>query len=141
MKKDFGALLQVAGIRKDRALQSHRRNLAEEARLQSELDEIDKLRKSAQADMSNLMERRVLGADTLWQGWLLQRRARVLEQMALARARQAQSYLRAKECFARDAAIADLEQDELRRIRARADARLADDLQDIAMLREFTRRG
>ncbi len=141
MTKDFNALSQVSGIQKDRALQAHRRNLAEEARLRSELDEIDRLRKTAQADLSNLTERRILGADTLWQGWLLQRRAKVLEQMALVRARLAQSYVRAKECFARDAAISDLEHDDLRRMRARAEARQADDLQDIAMLREFTRRG
>ncbi|MDJ0823851.1 MAG: hypothetical protein QNJ09_18850 [Paracoccaceae bacterium] len=140
MTKDLHALTQVSQVQKDRALKAHQRNLADEARLQAELDEIDTLRQAAQADTSKLTERRVLGADTLWQGWLLQRRARVLEQMAMARARQAQSYLRARESFARDAAISDLEQAERRALRARAEAKRADDLQELAMLREFIAR-
>ncbi|SDX89320.1 hypothetical protein [Citreimonas salinaria] len=113
----------VTGALRDRALESHRRNLAESRRIAAEVAEIDALRRAAQSDWAGLGAHRMLGADRLWNGWLLNRRASLLQQAAMARAREHDSQAAARTALARHDALEDLarqQADERRQTRDRA---------------------
>ncbi|WP_245823150.1 hypothetical protein [Antarctobacter heliothermus] len=125
----------------ERDLEKHRRNLAESNRLAGELAQIDSLRQAAQSDTGAINARQILGADTLWQGWLATRRAEILRHSAMARAQEADSFARARTAFSRVEAANNLAREEVearqkRRLKAEADANDA-----LSILREGRDRG
>ncbi|MCR8549513.1 hypothetical protein M4578_16910 [Salipiger sp. P9] len=134
MTDDIGALLRVTALLRERALESYRRDLMEELRLQDEQRRIDAMRHGAFADRESLDARRLIGADTLWQGWLARRRGEINRDIALSRARQAHSIAHARRAFARDEAAREVAQ---REALARRQARLAEEearLEDLSRL-------
>ena len=127
MKKKLEDLHQVTTLFLEKDLETHRRNLANSARLLSELAQIDNLREAAQADQGSIGARQILGADALWQGWLVRKRAEVLRHTAMARAQEADSLARARIAFSRAEAAETLVQQEAficrtKRLKAEADA-------------------
>lgn len=117
-------LLRVTLLLRERALERYRLDLAEEMRLQAEQGRIDGLRQAAFAAADSLDARRFLGADTLWQGWLAQRRGEINRGIAMARARQAHSIAAARLAFARDEAAKEVAR---REAAERRSARLAEE--------------
>lgn len=129
-------LENVTGLFLERELERHRRNLAESARIAAELAQIDGLREAAQADSGAIEARHMLGADSLWQGWLVRKRAEVLRHAALARAQEADSLTRARDAFARaEAAKSLVEKDKSDAMRRRRAAE-ADRIDALGVLRE-----
>lgn len=127
MKTKYDDLTEVTALMLERELEQHRRNLAESARLDAELAQIDGLRAAAQADVGTVGARQILGADALWQGWLVNKRAEVMRRTAMARAQEADSLSRARDAFARAEAARALVRDALkekrnRRLKAEAEA-------------------
>ncbi|MBR9837572.1 MAG: hypothetical protein GYB50_06780 [Rhodobacteraceae bacterium] len=123
MTDDIHALLRVTALLRERALESYRRDRAEEASLQAEQGRIDSLRQEAFADSGSLDPRRMIGADTLWQGWLATRRGEINQGIAMARAKQAHSLLSARQAFSRDEAAREVaRREEAARLRARLTA-------------------
>ncbi|MBN9886117.1 hypothetical protein [Salipiger abyssi] len=112
MTQNMDELLRVTALLRERALESYRRDLAEESRLQAEQARIDGLRQATFAEADSLDARRLLGADTLWQGWLAQRRGEINQGIAMARARQAHSAAAARLAFARDEAAKEVARHE-----------------------------
>ncbi|WP_417205871.1 hypothetical protein [Antarctobacter sp.] len=127
MKTKYDDLTEATELLLERDLEAHRRNLAESSRLAGELAQIDGMRQAAQADHGSINARQMLGADTLWQGWLATRRAEILRHSAMARAQEADSQARAKTAFsrveaARKLALEEVESRRKRRFKAEADA-------------------
>jgi hypothetical protein len=112
VKSQYEDLTQITNVLLERQLDIYRRNLAESARLAAELAQIDGLREAAQADVGGIGARQILGADALWQGWLVRKRAEVLRRMAMARAQQADSQARARIAFSRAEATKTLALEE-----------------------------
>lgn len=104
MSSDIDELLRVTALLRERALETYRRDLNEERLHQGELDRIDGLRKQAFDERESVDTRRMLGMDTLWQGWLSKRRGEINRAIALSRAKQAHSIASARLAFSRDAA-------------------------------------
>jgi hypothetical protein len=132
----YDDLTKATGLLLERDLESHRRNLAESARLAAELAQIDGLREAAQADSETIGARQILGADALWQGWLVRKRAEVLRSTAMARAQEADSLARARTAFSRAEAARTLaEEDALKRKKRRLKAE-TDAMEALGVLRE-----
>ncbi|MBY6003917.1 hypothetical protein KUV62_08365 [Salipiger bermudensis] len=108
MSAPLDELRQVTALLRDRAFERHRRECDTEQSLVSELARIDALREAAFAAESSLATRRLIGADTVWQGWLAQRRGELNQALAQSRARQAHSLSRARLALARDDAALQL---------------------------------
>ncbi|MGP6088714.1 hypothetical protein [Antarctobacter jejuensis] len=141
MKTKYDDLTEATDLLLERELEQHRRNLAETARLEGELAQIDAMRHAAQADVGAIGARQMLGADSLWQGWLVAKRATVLRQSAVARAQEANSLGRARLAFSRVEAAQSLAREEIaqkrkNRLKAEADATDA-----LGVLREGRARG
>ncbi|SNS11030.1 hypothetical protein SAMN04488078_1004126 [Antarctobacter heliothermus] len=141
MTSKYDDLTEVTELLLERDLEKHRRNLAESNRLAGELAQIDSLRQAAQSDTGAINARQILGADTLWQGWLATRRAEILRHSAMARAQEADSFARARTAFSRVEAANNLAREEVearqkRRLKAEADANDA-----LSILREGRDRG
>ncbi|WGW04640.1 hypothetical protein [Tropicibacter oceani] len=117
MTQNYQDLIQVSDLLQERALNKHRQNLTESRRLKQELAQIDNYRQAVQADTASLGARRLSGADTLWQTWLVRKRASILQEMAMARAKEADSLARAKTAQARFDAARDLQAEEQRKSR------------------------
>lgn len=127
MKTKYDDLTEATDLMLQQELDRHRRNLAETARLETELAQVDGMRRAAQADMATIGARQMLGADSLWQGWLVNKRAEILRQSAIARAQEADSLARARTAFSRVEAAQSLAQQEImekrkRRLKAEAEA-------------------
>ncbi|EPX82624.1 hypothetical protein [Salipiger mucosus] len=139
MTEDPALLLQITELLRDRAVDKYRRDLAEEAGLRGERDEIDRLRAAARLSSGGVDARQLTGSDTLWQGWLLQRRGDLNTGMAMARAKQAHSIQRARDAFAKDAATRSLQdraQAKRRAERLAREERMLEDLARLASQRE-----
>ncbi|ASP19773.1 hypothetical protein ANTHELSMS3_01057 [Antarctobacter heliothermus] len=141
MTSKYDDLTEATELLLERDLEKHRRNLAESSRLAGELAQIDGLRQAAQSDTGAINARQILGADTLWQGWLATRRAEILRHSAMARAQEADSLARAKTAFsrveaARKLARQEAEAQQKRRLKAEADANDA-----LGILREARAQG
>lgn len=116
MTRDLDELRELTRLLEERALQEHRVQRAEEARLRAEIGQIDAMRSAAQGDPSVIDTRQVLGADLLWKGWLAGRRERINQELALSRARQDYTLARARQEFSRHGAVEELmRRDEARR--------------------------
>ncbi|MFW2545434.1 hypothetical protein ACN2XU_22630 [Primorskyibacter sp. 2E107] len=136
MTDKFSDIISVSSILQERALDKHRQNLATSKRLQDELTQIDTLRQAIQADGASLGARQLSGADTLWQTWLVTKRARLLQEMAMARALEADSLARARTAQARYDAANALEKEEKKRIRDRRILAQTEALEDMGRLRQ-----
>jgi len=137
----FDDLIAATDLLLERELEAHRRNMSASARVAGELAQIDAMRRAAQADQGAVGARQLLGADTLWQGWLVGKRAEALRQSAIARAREGESLARARTAFSRAQAAEALARDEKearkrRRLKAEAEA-----IDALGMLREAKARG
>ena len=100
-------MLPVSQAKLDHALDKYREALNEQTRLTGERAEIDRLRGAAQR-LPDDPARGALGADGLWQDWLLQRRADIQTRLAMNRARQMELLARARDAFGRHQAVQDL---------------------------------
>lgn len=136
MTQSYQDLIQVTDLLQERALDKHRKNLAESRRLNQELAQIDAYRQAVQADVTSLGARRLSGADTLWQTWLVRKRATILQEMALARAKEADSLAIARTAQARFEAAENLEAAEQRKSR---DKRLLVEVETIDALGRLRR--
>lgn len=136
-REGFGDLLKVTAILRDRALESYRRDLAEETRLKEELEQIHALRRAAHGSEETIDARRLIGADTLWQGWLTRRQAEINRNMAMARAKQAHSVAAARTAFARDKAANSVARSAENAARQRRDAREEAEIEHLARLRRL----
>ena len=112
MIRPIDDIVTVTDLLHARALDQYRERSAETQRVQDELDELDRLRAAVQADTESLGARRLAGADTMWQGWIAQRRTRLQQEMAIARARQLESLGRMKGTFAQLDAARSIAHDE-----------------------------
>ncbi|KUF09598.1 hypothetical protein [Pseudoponticoccus marisrubri] len=131
----YDDLISASSLLKEQALERHRERVRARQDIEAELAQIDQLRAAAQADGGSLGARQILGADALWQGWLVRRRTEVLRQMAMARARELESLDRARNAFAREEAARTLQEDDQRaRMRKQRSAE-ADALDDLSLLR------
>lgn len=131
----FNDILPITEIHKERALEAHRRNVAETRRLEGELVQIDALRFSAQHSSETIGARQILGADGLWQGWLLRKRADILQELAMAKALEGESLGRARQAFSRDSAVRELAEKEKTDRRKLMLQRQADQLDHLGQLR------
>lgn len=132
-------LVPVTQLLMERALDNHRKNIAESQRVAAEIDEIDALRQRAQGQMQDMGPQRMIGADTLWQGWLMQRRARLMQESALCRARELDSFGRARLAFARAEATRSLDEKRLAELRARRLFHEEERLEALSVLRDSWR--
>ncbi|WP_417740856.1 hypothetical protein [Salipiger sp.] len=105
-------LARLTRLLQDRAFEQHRRVRDEERRLLDELARIDALRQAAFAETESLADRRLLGADTLWQGWLSRRRGELNQELARCRVRQEHSLAHARLALARAEATERMQQQE-----------------------------
>lgn len=125
MTSDLDDLVAVTDILHQRALDDFRRNSRNVEAIDAELSEIQRLRTEAQADQTSLEARRLLGSDTVWQGWLAGQTTDLQQKKAMARALQLDSLIRAQKTFARtDAASALVQADrkEARSLRQKNEA-------------------
>ncbi len=116
----------ITEVLQERAFEAQRRQAEELAGLEGEIGEIDRLRAAARACLGNADGGRSIGADVLWSDWILQRRADLLRQSAMAHARQSETLARARLAFARnEAALAldEAERNDRSRLRTAADRR------------------
>jgi hypothetical protein len=134
MSRKLDDLQPVTAALRDEALDRHRRNIAESRRIAEELSEIDAMRRSAQSAWGDVGAHRMLGADQLWNGWLLNRRATLLQQAAMARAQEYDSAAAAQTALARHDALEKLARKEAEARRARADKAAMARLEALGML-------
>lgn len=106
---DLDELRHITSLLRARALEDVRRERLEEDRLRAEQGEIDRMREAARSAAQALSLQRLIGADTLWQGWLTSRRIEINRQMAMVRARQAHHLAVARLAFSRDEAVITLQ--------------------------------
>lgn len=138
MKSELDDLIEVTGSLKEQALDIHRKNLEESRRIANEIEQIDRLRSEVQKDDAGLLARQAVGADALWQGWLMRRRVDLLRDAAMARAHEGESLIRARTAFARAQASEDLLEQEKHRRKQKILSRHADQLDELGVLaRQF----
>lgn len=121
----FDELADVTRILLEREMDQHRQSLEQSRRIAAELAQIDGMREAAQADVGAITARQLLGADTLWQGWMARKRAEIQRRAALARAQEGETLSRARLAFSRTQAAEALvkkARDESLRKRALSEA-------------------
>lgn len=133
MKSDLDDLIQVTSTLKEKAMTLHRKNLEDRRRIENEIEQIDVLRNTVQADDGGLMARRAVGADSLWQSWLIRRRAELLREAAMARALEGESLTRAQFAFSRVKAIEELQKEEIQNRRQKKLAYYAQQLEELSV--------
>ncbi|WP_299921821.1 hypothetical protein [uncultured Pelagimonas sp.] len=133
MKSDLDDLIQVTSTLKEKAMALHRKNLEDRRRIENEIEQIDVLRNTVQADDGGLMARRAVGADSLWQSWLIRRRAELLREAAMARALEGESLTRAQFAFSRVQAIEELQKEEIQNRRQKKLAYYAQQLEELSV--------
>lgn len=105
---EFSELARITSILLEREMKAHRTNVEQLRQLDGSLAQLDEMRRAVQADTGSITARQILGADSLWQGWLLDKRADLLRRMAMSRAREAESLARARTAFSRAEAAKSL---------------------------------
>ena len=135
MKNKYSNLTEATNLLLERELQAHRQNVAESARLAAEMAQIDGLREAAQADSGAIGARQILGADALWQGWLVRKRAQILRDVAMARAQETDSLSQARMAFSRAEAAKNLTREETNLKKKRRLKVEAETLDALGMLR------
>lgn len=138
---DYSQLIEVMKILREKALEAHRRNMRESERLAEELAQIDTLRNAVQADQASIGARQLLGADALYQSWLLRKRAEILRQAATIRILAHESLEKARDAWSRVQAVDDLMAEENRQKRLKQLARQSDALEEINRLRPYFTEG
>jgi hypothetical protein len=141
MSKGFDELCKATQLLEEQALDRHRRVLDERNRLEQEMAQIEELRRKGQSDGDSLPARRAIGADTLWQGWVMQRRAEVLQRSALCRAREEASFALAQQSFARHRALEALALQERQKQRNRSLQKQAQTLEALGLLSKAIGKG
>lgn len=104
----YTELARITALLLEREMEAHRSNVDQVRQLDLSLAQLDEMRRAAQADTGAISARQMLGADSLWQGWLVDKRADLLRRMALSRAREAESLARARTAFSRAEAAKSL---------------------------------
>lgn len=128
-------LTRITALLMEQELDRLRQRRAAQAQLQGQLDQMDRMREAAQADGGAVTARQRIGADTLWQGWMLAKRAAILRDMALARAREEEALAGARRAFSRQQAARALIEAEARKARRQRLKREGDGLDALATLR------
>ncbi|SDI78249.1 hypothetical protein [Salipiger marinus] len=134
---DLGELRHITSLLRARALEDVRRERLEEDRLRAEQGEIDRMREAARSAAQAVSLQRLIGADTLWQGWLTSRRMEINRQMAMVRARQAHHLAVARLAFSRDEAVASLQSRERQARQSDAERQQAQKLEALLFLRRL----
>ena len=106
----YNELANVTRIMLERDLDRHRSNVNLSKQIAGELAQIDAMRAAAQSDSGAINARQMLGADVLWQGWLLRKRADIQRRAAKARAQELETLDIARLAFARSQATEALVQ-------------------------------
>lgn len=131
----YAELANVTRILLEQDLDRHRQSLENSRRIAGELAQIDAMRAAAQADAGAITARQMLGADTLWQGWLVRKRAEIQRRAAMARAQELDTMARARVALSRQQAADSLvAQDKAERMRKRLQAE-ADRMDEMGQLR------
>lgn len=131
----YAEMAEVTKILLERELDRHRQSLEQSRRIAGELAQMDTLRAAALADTGAITARQMLGADTLWQGWMARKRAEILRRSAMARVQEAETLGRARVAFSRSQAATSLMQrDREERLRKRLMAE-ADRIDELGQLR------
>lgn len=139
MNSGINDLVEVTDTLCEQALEAHRRNLAESRRIAQEIEQIDSLRHATRQDDRSLEARRVVGADALWEGWLMRRRADLQREAAMARAYEGESLSKARTAFARAEASKSIQEDQRLKAKQKALLRDADRLDELGTLRQSFR--
>lgn len=132
---NYAELSQVTQILLEQELDKHRKSVEQSRQIAGELAQIDAMRAAAQADSGAITARQLLGADTLWAGWLVRKRAEILRRSASARAQEMQTLAQARQAFARRQAAEQLVQDELAEKKRKRAMAFADKMDEIGQLR------
>lgn len=134
MGRDLDELVGIAQLLEDVALRAHRKNVAEYRALASEIEQLELLRNQTRQESANILHRSA-GADVLWQSWLVQKRTETLQKLALARAREGETLVRARFAFSRHSAAKELRDQAMEaKDHARTSAQ-ADAMQSLIMLK------
>lgn len=132
---EYRQLATITEVLFETALDQVRGHRREVSALNQTLTQMDAMREAALADGNSVTARQRIGADTLWQGWLLQKRAELLRHMALAQAREGESLARARTAFSRVQAATALIKEEERHAKEKQLKTEADSLDDLGILR------
>ncbi|GAA4221868.1 hypothetical protein J4E08_04505 [Sagittula sp. NFXS13] len=133
----YTELASITRIMLEKDLDQHRKSLDQSRQIAGELAQIDAMRAAAQADAGAISARQMLGADTLWQGWLLRKRADIQRRAAQARAQEMQTLAVARVAFSRTQAAENLvEQARTENLRKRQLAE-ADTIDALGQLRRM----
>lgn len=136
---DFDEIARLAAMLEERAMQSLRTAKQEGDSIRARIAGIDEMRTRAREEACQLDARQLIGADALWQDWLLRERAGLRRQEAIARAREEQTRDVARDAFARREAAERLVAEERAGRRARVFKRDADVLDALGVLRNSDR--
>lgn len=136
----YDELAEATRLLLEQELDAHRRNLEQSRRIDGELAQLDAMRKAAQSDPGTITSRQILGADTLWQGWLARKRQEMLRLAARARAQELMTLDRARLAFSRTEAAETICRDARNEAIRKARAREADAMEALGQLRIAMRR-
>lgn len=132
---EFSQLAVITEMLLEKELETVRAHRREIAALNQSLAQMDAMREAALADQASVTARQRIGADALWQGWLVKKRAELLRGMALAQAREGDSLARARTAFSRAQAAEALVEDDRRAAQQKRLKAEADRLEDLGILR------
>jgi hypothetical protein len=136
----YDELAEATRLLLEQELDAHRRNLEQSRRIDGELAQLDAMRKAAQSDPGAITARQILGADTLWQGWLARKRQEMLRQAARARAQELMTLDRARLAFSRTEAADTIRREAKMEAIRKSRTREADAMEALGQLRIAMRR-
>lgn len=133
MTKPLDTLLPVARAMEARALSAHRKILTEKSAMQQRIDGLaDQV--ALQPDTGAIPGLQRLGADVAWRDWAARRRAQLLRELAILRAREMESLPKARIALARADALALLAARERQQQRHDDDANQQKNLLALSLL-------
>ena len=132
--RDEDKNVQVTESLLEQELTTYRLRLSKRQDIDAEIESMTHLMLSAQEHDETYMARQVLGADSLWRGWLANKRAETLRHLAMAKALELESFDRARLAFSRNEAAKSLARDARERRKNTQDQRAADCLEDLSRL-------
>ncbi len=126
---DYEEIARLAVLLEDRSMQQLRADRREGDQIRARIAEIDRMRALARDEATEIGALRLIGADALWQDWLLREKASLRRDEALAKAREEQSCAVAREALARREAAESLVRQDMTERRTRR-IRRDDDMLD-----------
>lgn len=138
MTQPVDDLLPVARAMESRALASHRKIIAEKAALLQRIDGLTE-QVSLQSDNGAIMGLQRLGADIAWRDWAARRRAQLLRELAILRAREMESLPKARVALARADALALLAEQQRQEQQRDHDRKQLRSLQTLSLLQNTSK--